>query len=285
MSDSDSISHQQVPQSAMPSASAKAGSWRQVFKPAKEQFKPKPGSREPSRSPAADNPGFSMHALLSRKLLMVSLFLFALASILAFAIFRFATRPATVKQARMTVSSGKSLLGLTPTDKPKPAPGKPFVAETQSSLPVPTVWKPAPGSPQSPWTPGTPPGGLQIPANPQQFPTAPQAAPPVGAPPPVQPAVPANGSQSAFAPLVYQARHERHFGGCAGQLTLSAAGLTFHCADDPEDSFQVALNQIGAVDENGIQLLSGKKYHFSIAGMNKNTEQALFANWLHRVRR
>jgi hypothetical protein len=111
--------------------------------------------------------------------------------------------------------------------------------------------------------------------------TQPAFGPPASAPP----AQPLIAGKSSFPPLVYQARHEKHFGGsCSGQLTLNASGLTFRCSDDPEGSLQVALNEIGAVDENGVQLLSGKKYHFSITGMNKSAEQALFSNWLHQVR-
>jgi hypothetical protein len=47
---------------------------------------------------------------------------------------------------------------------------------------------------------------------------------------------------------------------------------------------QIALKEIGSVDENGVRLLSGKKYHFSIPGMSKSGEEAIFVNWLHQVR-
>jgi hypothetical protein len=65
---------------------------------------------------------------------------------------------------------------------------------------------------------------------------------------------------------------------------LSSSGLAFTCLDDPSGSMQIALNQIGGADENGVRLLSGKKYHFSIRGMTKGAEQTLFLNWLHKVR-
>ena len=85
--------------------------------------------------------------------------------------------------------------------------------------------------------------------------------------------------------MVYSARHEKVFGeGCAGQLTLDTNGLVFRCPDDPRSSVQVALGDIEAVDANGVRLVSGKKYHFSIAGMGKSNAQQLFANWLSRVR-
>jgi hypothetical protein len=85
--------------------------------------------------------------------------------------------------------------------------------------------------------------------------------------------------------MVYQARHDKVFGGgCSGQLTLSSTGLAFNCLDDPGGSVQIPVNQIGAADENGVRLLSGKKFHFSIRGMTRSGEEALFLNWLHQIR-
>jgi len=111
------------------------------------------------------------------------------------------------------------------------------------------------------------------------MPALPQAANTLPPPPPTS-----SSARVPFNPAVYTARHDKHFGGCSGQLTLNMGGLVFHCPEDPSDSIQVALNEIGAVDENGIQTLSGKKYHFSITGMSKPAAQQLFANWLHQVR-
>jgi hypothetical protein len=88
-----------------------------------------------------------------------------------------------------------------------------------------------------------------------------------------------------FNAITYPARHDKHFGeGCSGQLTLNSTGLTFSCPDDPDGTVQVAINDIGSVDENGIRLTSGKKYHFTIPGMTKSGEQQLFTGWLSRVR-
>lgn len=283
MRDSDTFSSQQIQQSERPAANANAASWRQVFRRAMEQSTWMPGWHGRSWRHSSESPRISMHKLPTRRHLIVALTFVLPAVLIVCGIIWYSTRPVAIKQVHKTVASGESLLGLSPSTKPKPAPGKPFVAESESHLPIPTVWTPAPGSPQIPWTPGIPQSGPQIPSTPQ-FPAVPQASPQVAGPSPVLPAVPANGSRSPFAPLVYQARHEKHFGGCAGQLTLSATGLIFRCADDPEESFQVALNEIGAVDDNGIQLVSGKKYHFSISGMSKSAEQTLFANWLHQVR-
>jgi hypothetical protein len=160
--------------------------------------------------------------------------------------------------------------------KAKPAPGKPITAAANPApaLPPLTQVSPAMQAPQSSAppqiaAPGT--AGVVAPA-----PIA-RATPP--APVPVVPSTPPGSS------MVYQARHDKVFGGgCSGQLTLSSSGLAFTCLDDPRGSMQIARSQIGAADENGVRLLSGKKYHFSIRGMTKSAEQALFLNWLHQVR-
>jgi hypothetical protein len=191
--------------------------------------------------------------------------------IVAIGIVRYLDLPAPAKN-QSAVATGKTLLGLATSAKPKPSPGKPFVA-AQETHPAKALLNPTPTQqPSAALAPQT-----QT-ANPMAS-IAPQAVAPVL---PAQPLVP---GKSLYPPLVYQARHDKHFGGsCSGQLTLSAAGLNFTCADDPGANVQVALNQIGAVDENGIETLGGKKYHFSIPGMSKNAEQALFVNWLHQVR-
>jgi len=137
---------------------------------------------------------------------------------------------------------------------------------------------------------------VQAPAVPQRTP-APAAAPQnpatasmsATAPPPpfknVLPPAPTVTTGTPYPPVVYPARHDKHFGdGCSGRLTLNSSGLQFDCPDDPGGGVQVAINQIGSVDENGIRLTSGKKYHFSIPGMSKISEQELFADWFNRVR-
>ena len=279
MSDFNSVSGHQAQQNTIPAANADAASWRQVFKRAMEQSTFRQGWSHSRRTPR-----IPMQSLLSRKALVLTLSFVFLGSLIVFAIIRFAASPVNVKKVRSTVASSKSLLSLPRTAIPKPAPGKPFVPQTQSHLPIPTVWTPAPQSQQSPWVAATPQTSPQTsPQNSSQTPAvAPQAPSQMGSTAPARPAFPAG---SSFTPLVYQARHEKHFGGsCSGRLTLNAAGLVFDCSDDPSGSVQVALNEIGSVDENGVQLLSGKKYHFSIPGMSKSAEQTLFANWLHQVR-
>lgn len=101
---------------------------------------------------------------------------------------------------------------------------------------------------------------------------------------PVQPP-PAVSSGAAIPPQTFPARHDRHFGeACSGQLTLDGTGLVFTCPDDPGENVQAPINQIASVDDNGIRLGSGKKYHFTIPGMSKEAERSLFTNWLNHVR-
>jgi hypothetical protein len=159
--------------------------------------------------------------------------------------------------------------------KPKPAPGKPF--------PPPAPEPPAVPAPSTPVRPG--PGTAQTVA-----PQAP-ARPPVNAPPlatgtPAQPQVaPPVAPSAAFASQTYPARHDRHFGEvCSGQLILNSTGLVFTCPDDPSENIQAPISQVASVDDNGIRLTSGKKYHFTIPGMTKDSERALFSSWLTRVR-
>ena len=88
-----------------------------------------------------------------------------------------------------------------------------------------------------------------------------------------------------MVPETYPARHDKRFGeGCSGQLTLNANGLEFTCPGDPDETLRAAFNQIASVDDNGIKLASGKKYHFTIQGMSKDAQRALFRDWFNRAR-
>jgi len=155
----------------------------------------------------------------------------------------------------------------------KPAPGKGRLPESQA--PPPVVMHPAPSAGLEPQSPPS----LPVPTRPlTPAPALPSTA--TNAPP-----VPAGAPRALYTPMVYSARHDKVFGqGCAGQLTLDTNGLAFRCPDDPGATVQLALADIEAVDGNGVRLISGKKYHFSIAGMGRSNEEQLFANWLSRVR-
>ena len=157
---------------------------------------------------------------------------------------------------------------------PKPSPSRPMLPVSQA--PPPTITSPAPAP--TPIAPVPPP---QI-ATPQR-PLPPMATP---APPPAIPAPPSSATPKLpFNAVTYPARHDKRFGDeCAGQLTLNASGLYFSCPGNGGEGVQAPVNQIDAVDENGIRLYSGKKYHFTIPGMSKSGEKALFADWLNHVR-
>jgi hypothetical protein len=173
--------------------------------------------------------------------------------------------------------TGGSLGNLTHGTTAKPAPGKPLVPETQPPPPSPTPQVKAPAAPQHP------PAPAPLPQSPA---TASAGAPAPPAPfKSALPPAPTVTTGTSYPPVVYPARHDKHFGeSCSGRLMLNSSGLQFDCPDDPSGGVQVAINQIGSVDENGIRLTSGKKYHFSIPGMSKISEQELFADWFNRVR-
>jgi hypothetical protein len=172
---------------------------------------------------------------------------------------------------------GSSIGTLTHGTTAKPAPGKPLVPDTQPPPPSPAPQIPAAAAPQHPPAPAA------APQNPLTASSG-TPAPPVPFKNSLPPA-PTVTTGSPYPPAVYSARHDKHFGeSCSGRLTLNSSGLQFDCPDDPGGGVQVAINQIGSVDENGIRLMSGKKYHFSIPGMSKISEQELFADWFNRVR-
>lgn len=176
-----------------------------------------------------------------------------------------------------TAGAGGSFIGPpTHATTAKPAPGKPLVPEPPPTSPHPPV--PAQAAPQRPPAPAPVPQS----AAPAPLSAAPAPPPPFRSAPAPAPAV---TTGTSYPPVVYPARHDKHFGeSCSGRLTLNSSGLQFDCPDDPSGGVQVAINQIGSVDENGIRLTSGKKYHFSIPGMSKISEQELFADWFNRVR-
>lgn len=177
--------------------------------------------------------------------------------------------PGSVSQS----SAGITTSPDTSARQAKPAPGRGKLPVSQ--VPPPAVAHAAPSTAletQSPPSMAVPARPLSSPA-----PALPNVAP--NTPPP--PAA----ANAPYTPMVYSARHDKVFGqGCAGQLTLDTSGLAFRCPDDPGSSFQFAIADIASVDGNGIRLNSGKKYHFSVAGMGRSNAEQLFANWLSRVK-
>jgi hypothetical protein len=274
MSDFENASNHQAPQSNIPADNANAA-WRRIFKRAIQQSmwrRTTHNQMESSESVTArsssprSRKGIIAFAVVILLLLGVPIAIFA----------RLAShRTHSYKQGRSVVARGESLLGMNhATAIPKPSPYK-YTLDTPITRPSnPIVFTP-PRLPNS--------AAAVAPQTPTQTAPVTPALPQVANTLP-SPAATTAAAKAPFTPIVYPARHEKHFGGCSGQLTLNAAGLNFRCTEDPGDSIQVALAEIGAIDENGIQTLSGKKYHFSIAGMSKPAAQQLFTNWLHQVR-
>jgi hypothetical protein len=264
----------QFPHDAVATHNTRHSSWRQVFRRALEQSRWK---RNPnSQTESSDAVKTSSSSRASKIILGLAVALLLLVAIpIALIIRAESRRPHYYRQGKSVVARGESLLGMSQqgTAKPKPSPYKYTLATPITRPSNPIVFTP----PRLPNSAASVP--QQAPAQPQYVtPALPQTA--TNAPPPPL----ANTARAPFAPIVYSARHEKHFGGCSGQLTLNTSGLNFRCADDPGDNIQVALNEIGAIDENGVQTLSGKKYHFTITGMSKPAAQQLFSNWLHQVR-
>lgn len=207
------------------------------------------------------------------KYLTAKALFFLIAVPLAIAVIWLASRTGPIKRvAELGHVSSPSTLPAVGT-KPKPPAGKPF-------LPPAT---PAPLPPLPNWSnlqPANPGRGSPTPGAPGSAAAAVAPAPMPGAASPSS----VSAGRPAYAPLSYNARHDKVFGGgCSGQLILTSAGLQFNCPDDTHGSLQIALSEISAVDENGVRLTSGKKLHFSITGMTKPNAQAVFTDWFNRL--
>ena len=264
----------QLPHRSVAANNPGSASWRQILKRALEQSTWKrTNDTQPKSSDAVKNLSFSRTHIILFSLAIVVLLAIAIPIIL---VIRAESRPTHVyRQGKSVVARGESLLGMSQqgTAKPKPSPYKYTLATPITRPSTPIVFTPRPD--QQVAAPGAAP---QIPS---------QATPVAPALPQAANTLPAPAAPSArvpFNPVVYTARHEKRFGGCSGQLTLNAGGLNFNCPENSSDSLQVGLNEIGAIDENGVQTTSGKKYHFAITGMSKPAAQQLFSNWLHQVR-
>jgi len=273
-----------LPHESIAARNAPRASWRQIFKRALE---PSTWKRtlhtqpEPSDSAVKTTSSFSSSSRSSRapKILigLATAVLLLIAIPVVLIIRAESSRPHYYRQGKSVVTRGESMLGLNQqaSAKPKPSAYKYTLATPITKPSTPIVITPHP-QPQY----AAPSAAPQIPN--QASPVSPALPQMANSMPPASPA--AGGARVPFTPVVYPARHDKHFGGCSGQLTLNTGGLNFNCVSDPGDSVHVELNEIGAVDENGIQTTSGKKYHFTISGMSKPGTQQLFSNWLHQVR-
>lgn len=74
--------------------------------------------------------------------------------------------------------------------------------------------------------------------------------------------------------------------GCKhGRLVIEASTITFTCPDNPSKNVSVSVRQVKNLDDNGIVVFPRQKYHFDIAGKQKQDVHNLFAQWLENARR
>jgi hypothetical protein len=74
--------------------------------------------------------------------------------------------------------------------------------------------------------------------------------------------------------------------GCKhGRLVLEISTVTFTCPNDRSKSVAVTAAEVKSLDNNGIVVFPRQKYHFDIAGREKQNVHELFAEWLANARR
>jgi hypothetical protein len=153
----------------------------------------------------------------------------------------------------------------------------------------------APSTPLSIAKP-SPIGRIQ-PARPTQPVPRPAAIPkPAPAPPPIQsraavvtPPAPRpveNAAQSLPFGIRMAANRDGFNNGCRrGRLILEISTVTFTCPHDTSKNVAVSAGQVKSLDNNGIVVFPRQKYHFDIAGKQKQDVHELFAEWLANARR
>ena len=119
-------------------------------------------------------------------------------------------------------------------------------------------------------------------------PAIPAAQPPVSSPDattvspevPVAPATP----PLPIAGVSFPADRKGFANGCkGGTLTLAPTMVSFICPSDPRKAFSAPLSDVRGPEDDGIQLVSGEKYHFKIEGHDKDTMRTLFQTWFARA--
>jgi len=174
------------------------------------------------------------------------------------------------------------------TDKPNPSPS------AEAPLPSGSIAKPSPigrAQPPAPVPAAAP--RIVAPARP-----APQRNYAALAPlPAARPAAPTAAPvlTPAFAPVSapslpfgvrMSANRDGFNNGCKhGALVMELATVRFTCPSDPSKSVAVKAGQVLELDNNGVIVFPRQKYHFDIAGKQKQDVHQLFAQWLENARR
>jgi hypothetical protein len=109
------------------------------------------------------------------------------------------------------------------------------------------------------------------------------------APPDDAPAELANADQNltlfSTAGIRMKANREGSFNGCqGGELVLNASSFSFTCPSDTHKSVQVQGGEVKGLHKNGVELISGPKYHFDVLNLDTTQTEILFCNWLSQQR-
>ena len=81
--------------------------------------------------------------------------------------------------------------------------------------------------------------------------------------------------------MSFTANHKGVRNGCkGGTLTIDAARLVFRCPTDVAKDVAVARAEVKGADDDGVELLSGKKYHFDVEGKGKDATHRMFVDWV-----
>jgi type IV secretory pathway VirB10-like protein len=149
-----------------------------------------------------------------------------------------------------------------PIGRYQPAPPPPPPVQTVQAAPV----LPPPQSPLNTDSAVVPP------------PLTPTPAP---APPPAQ-----NPTASLPFGVKMPAKRDGFNNGCKdGELVLQVSAVIFTCRSDAGKSITLRVEQIRALDNNGVVINAGQKYHFDIDGKQRQDVHQLFAQWLDNARR
>jgi len=106
-------------------------------------------------------------------------------------------------------------------------------------------------------------------------------------PPPVAPVIPAPRlTPSLPFGVRMSADRDGLNNGCKhGALVIETSTVTFTCPRDSSKNVAVSARQVRDLDNNGIVVFQGEKYHFEIAGKQKQAVHQMFAMWLANARR
>jgi hypothetical protein len=175
--------------------------------------------------------------------------------------------------SRYSVAGPQSAASFIHNSGPVPSPAAPIAKPSpmgRASSP-PTVYTPAPAAPPVP----------------RPTPAAHISLPPVAAivPPPAPRPIERTAPSLPFGVRMAANRDGFSHGCKHGELVMETSTVTFTCPTDARKSVAVRAAQVRDLDNNGILVFPDRKYHFDIAGRQRNDVHNLFARWLRNARR